>query len=47
VILRVILGFSTAETGQALDATPTAVRVAQHRALTRLRAQLAATAEAA
>jgi RNA polymerase sigma-70 factor (ECF subfamily) len=47
LVLRVILGFSAAETGQALGATPSAVRVAQHRALARLRAQLTATEQAA
>jgi RNA polymerase sigma-70 factor (ECF subfamily) len=47
VILRVILGFSAAETGQTIGASPTAVRVAQHRALSRLRTHLATTEQAA
>nr|WP_284289803.1 RNA polymerase sigma factor ShbA [Angustibacter aerolatus] len=37
VVLRVALGWSADETGQALGMTPGAVRVAQHRALQRLR----------
>jgi RNA polymerase sigma-70 factor, ECF subfamily len=40
--LRVALGLSAEETGRALGMTPGAVRVAQHRALTRLRALAAA-----
>jgi RNA polymerase sigma-70 factor, ECF subfamily len=36
--LRVALGLSAEETGRALGMSPGAVRVAQHRALTRLRA---------
>ena len=36
--LRVAVGLSAEETGRALGMTPGAVRVAQHRALTRLRA---------
>lgn len=39
VILRVALGMSTEETAVALGMTPGAVRVAQHRALTKLRLQ--------
>jgi RNA polymerase sigma-70 factor (ECF subfamily) len=38
LLLRVAFGVSTAETGTALGMTPGAVRVAQHRALTHLRA---------
>jgi RNA polymerase sigma-70 factor, ECF subfamily len=38
VLLRVVVGLSAEETGRALDMTPGAVRVAQHRALARLRA---------
>jgi RNA polymerase sigma-70 factor (ECF subfamily) len=38
LLLRVVAGLSAEETGAALDMTPGAVRVAQHRALTRLRA---------
>jgi RNA polymerase sigma-70 factor (ECF subfamily) len=37
LILRVTVGLSAEETGRALDMTPGAVRVAQHRALARLR----------
>jgi RNA polymerase sigma-70 factor, ECF subfamily len=38
ILLRVVVGLSAEETGRALDMTPGAVRVAQHRALARLRA---------
>ncbi|MCF6526176.1 sigma-70 family RNA polymerase sigma factor [Streptomyces sp. JJ36] len=38
VLLRVAVGLSAEETGQMLGMSPGAVRVAQHRALTRLRA---------
>lgn len=37
LLLRVVAGLSAEETGAALGMTPGAVRVAQHRALTRLR----------
>jgi RNA polymerase sigma-70 factor (ECF subfamily) len=37
VVLRVAVGLSAEETGQALGMTPGAVRVTQHRALARLR----------
>ena len=37
VTLRVLVGLSVEETGRALDMSPGAVRVAQHRALARLR----------
>lgn len=37
LVLRVITGLTAEETGQVLGMTPGAVRVAQHRALTRLR----------
>ena len=37
LLLRVAVGLSAEETGRALGMTPGAVRVAQHRALTRLR----------
>jgi RNA polymerase sigma-70 factor (ECF subfamily) len=40
VILRVVVGLSAEETADAVGSTPGAVRVAQHRALTRLRAAL-------
>ncbi len=46
LLLRVVTGLSAEETGYVLDMTPGAVRVAQHRALTRLR-ELAATDERA
>lgn len=38
LVLRVLTGMSAQETGRALGMTPGAVRVAQHRALARLRA---------
>ena len=37
MVLRVAVGLSAEETGRALNMTPGAVRVAQHRALNRLR----------
>lgn len=37
LLLRVVSGLTAEQTGQALDMTPGAVRVAQHRALSRLR----------
>lgn len=37
LVLRVVVGLSAEETAEAVDSTPGAVRVAQHRALTRLR----------
>jgi RNA polymerase sigma-70 factor, ECF subfamily len=46
LLLRVVTGLSAEETGYVLDMTPGAVRVAQHRALTRLR-QLAGADQAA
>jgi RNA polymerase sigma-70 factor (ECF subfamily) len=45
ILLRVVTGLSAEETGYVLDMTPGAVRVAQHRALARLR-QLAADDQA-
>ena len=42
VLLRVVLGLSSEETAEAVGSTPGAVRVAQHRALARLRKVLAA-----
>lgn len=42
LLLRVVTGLSAEETGYILDMTPGAVRVAQHRALSRLRAMAAA-----
>jgi RNA polymerase sigma-70 factor, ECF subfamily len=41
VILRVVVGLSAEETAEAVGSTPGAVRVAQHRALTKLKAELA------
>jgi RNA polymerase sigma-70 factor (ECF subfamily) len=40
VVLRVVAGLSAEETADAVGSTPGAVRVAQHRALSRLRAAL-------
>ncbi|WP_245633774.1 RNA polymerase sigma factor ShbA [Amycolatopsis jejuensis] len=40
VVLRVVVGLSAEETAEAVDSTPGAVRVAQHRALLRLRSAL-------
>lgn len=37
LVLRVVAGLSAEETAEAVESTPGAVRVAQHRALTRLR----------
>jgi len=42
VVLRVIVGLSAEETADMVGSTPGAVRVAQHRALSRLRKVLAA-----
>jgi len=42
LVLRVVVGLSAEETAEAVGSTPGAVRVAQHRALTRLRKALAA-----
>ena len=43
LILRVVVGMSAEETAEAVGSTPGAVRVAQHRALARLKAQITAT----
>ncbi|MEU4442154.1 sigma-70 family RNA polymerase sigma factor [Actinosynnema sp. NPDC050801] len=40
VVLRVVVGLSADQTADAVDASPGAVRVAQHRALTRLRREI-------
>jgi RNA polymerase sigma factor (sigma-70 family) len=40
VLLRVVIGLSAEETAEALNSTPGAVRVAQHRALAKLRQAL-------
>ena len=42
LVLRVVVGLSAEETADAVGSTPGAVRVAQHRALNRLRKSLAA-----
>jgi RNA polymerase sigma-70 factor (ECF subfamily) len=42
LLLRFVVGLSAEETAQAVGSTPGAVRVAQHRALNRLRTVLAA-----
>jgi RNA polymerase sigma-70 factor (ECF subfamily) len=42
VILRVVVGMSAEETAEAVGSTPGAVRVAQHRALAKLKSQLTA-----
>jgi RNA polymerase sigma-70 factor (ECF subfamily) len=42
VLLRVVVGLSAEETAEAVGSTPGAVRVAQHRALARLRKSLSA-----
>jgi RNA polymerase sigma-70 factor, ECF subfamily len=41
LVLRVVVGLSAEETAEAMGSTPAAVRVAQHRALDRLRNALA------
>jgi RNA polymerase sigma-70 factor (ECF subfamily) len=41
LLLRVVIGLSAEETAEAVGSTPGAVRVAQHRALSRLRKVLA------
>ncbi|HEY3261709.1 MAG TPA: RNA polymerase sigma factor ShbA [Pseudonocardiaceae bacterium] len=41
LVLRVVVGLSVEETAEAIKSTPGAVRVAQHRALNRLRKVLA------
>ncbi|GAA3016403.1 hypothetical protein Aglo01_06130 [Actinokineospora globicatena] len=43
LVLRLVVGLSAQETAAAIGLTATAVRVAQHRALTRLRGSLTAT----
>ena len=42
LILRVVVGLSAEETATAVSTTPGAVRVAQHRALARLKSELIA-----
>ena len=41
--LRIVVGLSAEETAQAVGSTPGAVRVAQHRALARLKSEIAGT----
>ncbi len=43
LILRVVVGMSAEETAEAVGSTAGAVRVAQHRALTRLKAEIGST----
>ncbi|KGI67141.1 sigma-70 family RNA polymerase sigma factor [Mycolicibacterium rufum] len=43
LILRVVVGMSAEETAEAVGSTAGAVRVAQHRALSRLKAEIMAT----
>jgi len=43
LMLRVVVGLSAEETAAAVGSSPGAVRVAQHRALARLRAEISAT----
>jgi RNA polymerase sigma-70 factor (ECF subfamily) len=43
LILRVVVGMSAEETAETVGSTAGAVRVAQHRALARLKAQITAT----
>jgi RNA polymerase sigma-70 factor (ECF subfamily) len=45
LLLRVVVGLSAEETAEAVGSTPGAVRVAQHRALTRLRKELSGASE--
>ncbi|MDY6807677.1 sigma-70 family RNA polymerase sigma factor [Gordonia sp. HNM0687] len=40
LVLRLVVGLSAEETADAIDSTPGAVRVAQHRALAKLRTEL-------
>lgn len=43
IILRVVVGLSAADTAEAVGSTAGAVRVAQHRALARLKSEIIAT----
>jgi len=43
LVLRVVVGLSAEETAEAVGSTPGAVRVAQHRALARLKSEVLAT----
>ena len=42
LILRIVVGLSAEETADAVGSTPGAVRVAQHRALTKLKTEITA-----
>lgn len=42
LVMRIVLGWSAAQTAEAIGTSPGVVRVMQHRALNKLRAQLAA-----
>jgi RNA polymerase sigma-70 factor (ECF subfamily) len=43
LILRIVVGMSAEETAEAVGSTPGAVRVAQHRALAKLKSEITAT----
>jgi RNA polymerase sigma-70 factor (ECF subfamily) len=45
LVLRVVVGLSAEETAEAVETTPGAVRVAQHRALSKLRTAVSAISE--
>jgi RNA polymerase sigma-70 factor (ECF subfamily) len=45
LVLRVVVGLSAEETAEAVESTPGAVRVAQHRALSKLRTAVSAISE--
>ena len=45
LVLRVVVGLSAEETAEAVESTPGAVRVAQHRALSKLRTSVSAISE--
>jgi RNA polymerase sigma-70 factor, ECF subfamily len=44
LVMRIVLGWTAAETAEAIGTSPGVVRVMQHRALNKLRAELARTA---
>lgn len=46
LVLRIAVGLSVEETAQAVGSTPDAIRLAQHRALVRLRGAVVGTGEA-
>lgn len=43
LVMRIVVGMSAEETAEAVGSTPGAVRVAQHRALARLKSEITAT----